>query len=475
MKQKLYSITIWHDIRFWILFLFAVRLIGITNPPVEVGHNWRQTTVTMVARNFVEVDNNIFYPRIDIAGQLTGITGMEFPLLNYAIYVISKIFGYAHWYGRLINLMVSSIGLLYFYKLIKKYDDHSIAFYSTIVLAVSIWFSFSRKIMPDTMSMSLVIAAVYFGSIYLDNVLTKKQSVVYLCLYALFIILGVLSKLPSGFILIVFVGIIFNKNIKINKKIVFCVVSIICMLPILYWYYKWVPHLVSTFGFWHFFMGKSITEGFSEILLNMPETLKKFYDTALKFIGFSVFIYGLITSIILKQHKVYILFLLGLIGFSVVMGKAGYTFYHHNYYIIPFVPFMSLVAGYGIYKIANKKIAYLVLLFIGIEGIANQLHDFRVNENIAQLLLLEKDLDKVSVRSDLIIINAGNYPTPMYLAHRKGWVTTNEKILDNNYIENLKIEKLKFIVILKKCFGTSIVLPNYKKVLENNNYDIYQL
>ena len=78
------------NIRFWIVVLFIIRLIGITNPPLEVEHNWRQTTVTMVARNFLEVDNNIFYPRVDFAGDKTGITGMEFPLLNYMIYGVAQ-------------------------------------------------------------------------------------------------------------------------------------------------------------------------------------------------------------------------------------------------------------------------------------------------------------------------------------------------------------------------------------------------
>ena len=90
------------DIRFWIFIFFIIRLIGITNPPLEVSHNWRQTTVTMVARNFLEIDNNIFYPRIDIAGEKTGITGMEFPILNYLIYLVSEVFGYEHWYGCLL-------------------------------------------------------------------------------------------------------------------------------------------------------------------------------------------------------------------------------------------------------------------------------------------------------------------------------------------------------------------------------------
>ena len=71
------------DIRFWIILFFLVRLIGIINPPLEVAHNWRQTTVTMVSRNFLNVDNNIFYPRINIAGEKPGVIGTGFLIFNY--------------------------------------------------------------------------------------------------------------------------------------------------------------------------------------------------------------------------------------------------------------------------------------------------------------------------------------------------------------------------------------------------------
>ena len=61
--MKVFNLLI-RDIRFWIILFFIIRLWGITNAPLEVAHNWRQTTVTMVARNFLEIDNNIFFPRI---------------------------------------------------------------------------------------------------------------------------------------------------------------------------------------------------------------------------------------------------------------------------------------------------------------------------------------------------------------------------------------------------------------------------
>ena len=105
---------------FLVLLLFAVRLIGITNPPLEKGHSWRQCTGLMVARNFYEGDDNIMYPRVDEAGAGTGIIGMEFPLLYHLHYRMASVFGYTHWYGRLINLIISSLGLWYFSRVLLR-------------------------------------------------------------------------------------------------------------------------------------------------------------------------------------------------------------------------------------------------------------------------------------------------------------------------------------------------------------------
>lgn len=76
---------IFTDVRTWILIFFLIRLVGITNPPVDIAHSWRQITGNMVSRIFLEIDANIMYPRVDMAGEKSGITGTEFPLLNYLI------------------------------------------------------------------------------------------------------------------------------------------------------------------------------------------------------------------------------------------------------------------------------------------------------------------------------------------------------------------------------------------------------
>ena len=457
------------DIRFWILILAVARLYGITNPPLEVAHSWRQTTVTMVARNFYEVDPNILYPRIDISEDLTGITGMEFPLLNYLIFLMAKIFGYSHWYGRLINLLVSSLGVWFFYRLLKKYFAERMAFCSSFLLLVSLWFSYSRKIMPDTFSMSLIIMGLYYGTNYLEAPSRKGFD---LLLYALTTLLGLLSKLPSGYVLVVLVLWLFKKDLPWRRKLIFCLVSLVVCLPVAYWYFYWVPYLVETYGLWHFFMGKGIVEGARELVANWGDTLAHFYDDAMKFIGFGVFLTGLVFCFLKKEKHLLWILCLAFAAFLVVMLKSGWTFSHHSYYIIPFVPVMAMVAGYGVAAIDNRKVGLLLLLAVALENILNQHQDFTIRKDRAAILQLEEVFDGFSKPSDLAVFNSGYDPTVVYFAHRKGWVATNESLSNPDYLSDLSSRGCKYVVILKRVFGTEMPM-DLPKVFDSEDYTIY--
>ncbi len=468
MGSKLgYNSAILKDFRFWILLFFAVRLYGITFPPLDLSHNWRQTTVTMVARNFLETDANPLYPRVDIAGELSGITGMEFPLLNYLIYLVSLVFGYQHWYGRLIVLLFSSAGLWVFHKLCLKYFGKDIAFNAGIVLLFSIWFTYSRKIMPDTFSMSLVLFSLYSGLSFLENGKYKD-----LLLYFLFVSAGILSKLPSGYLLILFAVPFFSKSVRQRNKLLFALFSMTALIISYIWYYRWVPYLTETYGFSHFFMGKSLMLGASELATHPEETLSKFYDVAIKYIAFVFFIAGLYTAIRKKSKDILYVLIAGAIGFLPVMLKGGFTFYHHSYYIIPFVPVMALVSGFGISLIKNRNWVNIVLVAIAIEGILNHMDDFRIKPEYKSVPQLEVCLDRLGSRKDLIVINSGAFPTPVYFAHRKGWVAFNGELQTKSFTDSLRSRGLKYIVIMKEVFGVDVLLP-YQEVYNDKHFRIY--
>src|SRR5258708_1308722 len=131
MNYKLYTpgyLKDIKDIRFWILFFFLLRMYGITMPPLEVGHNWRQTDGLMIARNFYE---------------------------------------------------------------------HA-AFNSSILLLVSLWFSYSRKNIPDAFAVSFCLVSLYFAFQYFES-----GKLLNLLLFFAFALFGCLAKISAATILTV--------------------------------------------------------------------------------------------------------------------------------------------------------------------------------------------------------------------------------------------------------------------------------
>jgi hypothetical protein len=250
--------------------------------------------------------------------------------------------------------------------------------------------------------------------------------------------------------------------------------SALILMATALWYLYWVPYLVETYDFWYYYMGKSFAQGATEIVSHPIETFAQFYENAMKFTGFAAFVAGIIIAVKNRNKLLLWILALGFLTFSIFILKAGYAFARHSYYIVPFVPIMALLAGYALAQIKNRKLALILLLLIVGEGILNQQHDFRISKEILALVELETDLNKFSEPGDLIAINSGQQPTPMYFAHRKGWLSTNAELESSSYTKALQDKGLLFIVIIKKKFGTDLNL-DYDLLFENNLYKIYKL
>ncbi|MDD2345282.1 MAG: glycosyltransferase family 39 protein [Bacteroidales bacterium] len=461
------------DIRFWIIFFFIIRLYGIWFPPIDAAHSWRQVTGNMVARNFLETDANIFYPRVDMAGEKTGITGTEFPVLNYLIFLMAKVFGWQEWHGRLIVLLFSSLGIYFFYRIIKIKFPEKTAFYASLILLASNWFIYSRKIMPDTFSVSLVIIGLWYALRYFEN---QKEK--YLIFSSILILLGILSKIPAILILCPLLIVFWDRSYKIESKIWFSIFMLPVMGIVFWWYYLWVPHLVETYGYWHYYMGTSWRQGFTELQEYLPDVLNKFYFDALKFSGFTAFMAGFIILLFKskQQNKRWLLHLLlwSTILFFVFMLKSGRNFAVHSYYIVPFVPIMALIAGYAINQIKNKKWAILTVSIIVIEGIANQQHDFRMPENKQHMLEYAKVFERVSQKNDLILVNGGVNPTDLYFTKRKGWSMENEEIMKTNVQDSLYSLGCRWVLINKHYENFSTFAPK-TIVFSNQNFEVIGL
>ncbi|MBI4929330.1 MAG: glycosyltransferase family 39 protein [Bacteroidetes bacterium] len=470
--MKNFILKYFSDIRFWIVFFFLIRLYGITDPPLEIGHNWRQVTGIMVSKNFLEVDNNILYPRVDETGEKSGIIGMEMPIMNYMIYMISYVFGFNDWYGRLLNLIVSSIGTFYFFRLVKVFSSPQIAFNATITLLVSIWFAYSRKTMPDTFSMAIVITSFYYGLRFFQT-----NSKIDFCIYGLLLLVGTLSKIPSAFLLCNLAFPLLTKGIRTTKLFLVLAVTAVVLSITCAWYFYWNPHLSETYGNWYN-SGKGITEGVTQVASNLGGAMEKFYFSGLEsYVCFAVFIFGIVALI--RERKKIALTMLG-INFLFFIGfifKSGDTFCTHSYYIIPFVPVMAVVAGYALDKIAriNKKYQVTLLLIISLEALANQNNDFRLKEDQLYKMQLESFANSISYKNELIAINGGENPQLIYFAHRNGWSVENEKLCDEKFLDEIKSKGCKAVIIDKHKFPGFMEKAPFEKILETDDFVAYRL
>jgi hypothetical protein len=458
------------DIRFWIFLFFLVRLIGNTYPPIEVGHNWRQTTGTMVTRNFYEVNANPYYPKVDFGGEKTGITAMEFPLLNYLIYLFSLIFGYDHWYGRLINLIVSSCGLYYFYKLIKQLFNEPLAFASTVLLTCSIWFQFSRKIMPDTFAVSLLLISFYHVVLFLKS---STFHGLRLLAAALFFMCGAMSKLPAVIPLFALPLLYFTWPHRVRWSALLLVFAV-ASLPVLHWYFIWTDHLTEAYGMHHFFMGKNVSNGAQEISNHIGLTLHRVFIGPLKYIGGTAFLIGTAYAMNRKNKPLMYVLLLTGIALCLVILKSGETFYAHDYYIIPFVPVFALIVAYGISQLPLKW-SYVALVIICLESVLNQYHDLRWKPSYAAFVQLESIMDLHTQPQDKIAVNCAPNPSTLYFAHRTGWICSNEELLQPDRVAEMQAFGLKYILICKTRFGNDLDLPSLDVLFENEQFRLYRL
>lgn len=439
------------DARFWIVAFFLLHLTTITLPPLEPASTWRQTDGLMVARNFYEVDANILYPRVDVGGDKTGIVGCEFPFLNYLIYLFSLVFGYAHWYGRLINLVVSSFGVLYLYKLVREYFDERTALYTCIIVLASQWFTYCRTNIPDTFSTSLCLIALYSGVRYLyDGGYARVIA------FAVLGWLGCMNKVSAAAILTAMAIPFFDSAVPVSRKTFVSIASAIILGSVYWWYFEWVPYLNDEFGFHgHFFMGLPFTEGIHEILVLWQPTLKRFIVTPFKYSGFILFMFGLVVIAMKKMKMRALAFGLPFVAYLVVVLKSGYGFQLNPYYVILFIPPMAFVIATGLAHLNKNRVAIVMLLVVIGEGLGNQFHIFSIREPHRSMVKIESILDQYIQRDDRIAINgtADADPTPMYFAHRKGITVANTAFDDPSYKDKFTSIGLDYVVILPAMYG----------------------
>lgn len=459
---------------YWIIgLLFTVRLYGIFDPPLEVNHHWRQVTGLMVARNYHEDKTDFLHPMIDDIGvgesRSSGVIGMEFPVLNYAHALVSDVFGYEHWYGRLIVLIASSLGLIYFFLLVKKItQDQRMATVAVSLLGVSVWFAFSRKMMPDTVAISFALAALFYALKFVE-----QFSFANFLAFVVLSSLAVLIKIPAVVMLspaLLILIALFNS--KPCYAILFFLGSILPLIALIYWYFIHNEQLSQESGIWYN-TGESLSDAWSSITNNGKEVAAHFYfRTMMAYSALPFIVLGLAQMI--REKRVVWLLCSGiiLIVFVVYALRSGRHFALQHYYMIPLAPLFAFIAAKGVVSIRKHALLIAATFIVCIEAIANQQHDFRIHERNRYKMTLERLMEDNVPEDALIVITGDGNPQGLYLAHRKGWVCSSEQVCDFNYLRKVSAAGAKFLVVDKHKVN---LVCSHPVIFENTDFLIARL
>lgn len=445
-------------------FSFAVRLVNITAPPLERSHSWRQTTGLMVARNFTTADGNILRPQIDERADTSGHINMEFPLLPWIHGQIGQWIGYEHWYSRCINLMVVMGGLWCFFLILARWHAERLAATATAILALSMWFSFGRKSMPDTFSCALVIMGIESLLRAIDKGGAWRWIAAALVLSA-----GVLSKLPAGVLL--FPLPLLFKGQTAKNQIALTLTGLSVLVSVGWWYGVHGPELAREAGTW-FHQGQSLAEATSSLWNNAGELAGRFVFGALRtYVGFAALLLGLVSLVRRKEPGSTTRWIVGAmtLGCAALMLRAGFYFHHHDYYIMPYVPAMALMAAVGL-EVLPSRWAAAALSVILVEAGLNQQHDFKVPEGEKPKLELSTlAQDHIPLDGHVVVVGQGN-PLELYLLNRKGWI--HDPAIPLNPEEYTQHGPAWLLIPIRHAAGFSCTSP---VEYHNEHYALYNL
>lgn len=474
----------------------SIRLVDITLPLID-HHSFRQCDTAAIARNFYEGRFNILYPRVDWGGDTKGYIECEFPLYNFLIAVLYRIFGQTDTLARLVSVIFFAGTFIYLYLLTKILYNKKTAFWACFVLVFlpeSVYFT--RTVMPESAMLFFSIGTMYYLFRWTETGYFKN-----FILSMVFFSIAMLVKLPTLCLFLPIAYCIYKKyKFKGFFKLQICSSILCAFAPVALWYFHAHYNLgkVSglTFGMWNYWSRLADVS----ILQNM-KFYKEIYDRlcgiVMTDVGFWLFILGLLFGIIHSKQNLLRVWVIAIFLYFIIAAKDNYR---HDYYQLPIVLPASILIG-AVFGFLFKKnrieingkplgknftiILSSICIFFFLSLCWENLGDL-AKRRFWNLYYSGQSADKIIPRDSLIITcsDGVHFPEILYYAHRKGWhVLIDEK---PDYILGLIDRGARYIVLAAddELSGKLInleytplykfMMDTYKVIYKTDSYIIFQ-
>jgi hypothetical protein len=310
-------------------------------------HASAQCQRASIALNYYNVDMNFFKPRIQRFTEGDGITGVEFPIVYYAGALLYKLFGFNEAYIKIINLVILSLGLLFFFLLTQRFIKNIVL--SLIVIGSAtlspVLLYYGANFMPDIPGLAFVLCAWYFFFEYLS-----KHQTTHLNLMIFFGALAALIKVIAIIFLVIILCLVlldkfkfFKKEslthlFKDSKKVLLRVCIGIVVVLVWYGYAKWLSaiHHQDAFA-----MGPRMVFD-KEGIQGVYDSVKNYWF--FQYYSYETYVFiivALVLSLLMLKRlnklllTITILYIMASLCYIVLFL---YQFKHHDYYIIAILP-----------------------------------------------------------------------------------------------------------------------------------------
>jgi len=483
-----------HSTKQWLVQLSAGRIIlilllchvalhvGFITMPPSGAHLWRQTEGLSIARNYAQEDMNFFLPRIHSRGNLTGIAGLEFPLMNYLTALSFKLVGYNDITPRLVALLFSSIAVifcfLFFAEIMERKSSGALAALLLIVSPIFGYYSF--LLLPDVPA----LAVLFLGLFLLEKTQTNPKFI-----YSAFIALTLAALIKiSSLIYLPYVCFRLWKNKQI--RMVPILAATLALLTVGAWYY-YARYLSHAYGNYEFVLSAKPVFTVAETLRLLWVIFVELFGTYLNYGSVVLFFIGIFIARRLARVRQ----LGNAMAFLLCAGLPCLAFMwamlpmleDHDYYLTVAQPLFIMLATLGADFVVGKMndtsrfllrtgacLLLLVTVFSGVSDITGRF--MRGSKRIPPgRASLEACLDALHLgREQLFVVTDASPIINLFFANRNGWAI--KVAASSAELLQLKEQGARYLISDARAFDERTdIRPYLQPIAEHYGYKIFAI
>lgn len=457
----------------------------IFNLDILGPHTWRQTYTQSNIDCFYEEDNNILHPRLLARGETDGISPKEFPLFQWTTAQVYRIFHQSISVTRHFCFLISALGILAFYLLVTVLTKNKMLGVAgaSMFMFSPLFYYYSVNPLPDIFALSTAV-----WSMYLFYRHAESDSLKHSVLAALLLCAAAMTKLPYILFAGIPAGMLFNmiRTKEDGSKIMKYALHLVFFIPVIWWYAQSLQEMRDNPVLGGFLSDYENESSVGEIIVG--QLISMLPELYLNYAAVPFFLAGLIFAFRKRSSLLNIhlpLTLTALLLFAYFGYEITLIGLIHDYYMLPFLPLLFLIAVAGIQYLLTQNrqwISYAIVILLLIAPATAWLRiDSRWSVDKSTFnkdwYIYRKEIQNAAPDSVRVVI--GNDETQSilpYYAHKRCWTYVDSE-LSAERLEKMISQGAKYLFTDAQYTLNDLALQPYltNKKAQFGSVHIYEL